>query len=66
MNFNELWYMLCVSDCIIVSVGFIKLKDCLCIVVIMVLMWFIFFLKCVYGFKNVVFYDIIFKFILFD
>lgn len=32
MNFNELWYMLCVSDCIIASVGSIKSKDCLCIV----------------------------------
>lgn len=32
MNFNELWYMLCASDCIIESVGSIKSKDCLCIV----------------------------------
>lgn len=32
MNFNEWLYMLCVSDCIIASVGSIKSKDCLCIV----------------------------------
>lgn len=32
MNFNEWLYMLCVSDCIISSVGSIKSKDCLCIV----------------------------------
>lgn len=32
MNLNELWYMLCASDCIIASVGSIKSKDCLCIV----------------------------------
>lgn len=56
--------MLCVSDCIIASVGSIKSKDCLCIVATINVTHS--FLKCAYDFKNAVSYDIISKPTLFD